>query len=65
MTQEELKKIAEESWEGCDSCTETDKQMYINGFVKAALSGVTRIKSTRAYQGRNQGNYRNQFCWQA
>jgi len=34
MTQEELKKIAEESWEGCDGCTETDKQMYINGFIK-------------------------------
>lgn len=37
MTQEELKKIAEESWEECDGCTETDKQMYVNGFVRAAF----------------------------
>jgi len=34
MTQEEAKKLAEESWEGCDGCTEADKQMYINGFIK-------------------------------
>jgi hypothetical protein len=36
MTQDELKRVAEESWESCDGCTETDKHMWINGFIRAA-----------------------------
>lgn len=36
MTQKELKQIAEQSWEGCNGCTEHDKQFWMNGFVRAA-----------------------------
>ena len=36
MTQEELKQIAEQSWESCDGCTEEDKYFWINGFMRAA-----------------------------
>ena len=37
MTIHELYKIAEQSWEGCDGCTEQDKQIWISGFVTGAL----------------------------
>jgi len=37
MTIKELKQIAEQSWEGCDGCTEQDKQMWISGFVSGVL----------------------------
>jgi hypothetical protein len=36
MTQEELYKIASDSWEGCDGCNENDRMFWINGFMKAA-----------------------------
>jgi len=36
MTQEELRQVAEESWEGCDGCTLEDKAFWISGFVRAA-----------------------------
>jgi len=37
MTIKELEQIAEQSWEGCDGCTEQDKQMWISGFVSGVL----------------------------
>jgi len=37
MTIHELYKIAEQSWEGCDGCTEQDKQIWISGFVTGVL----------------------------
>lgn len=37
LTLEEIKQLAERMWEGCDGCDETDKQMWINGFVKGFL----------------------------
>jgi len=37
MTIKELKQIAEQSWEGCDGCTEQDKQIWISGFVTGVL----------------------------
>jgi hypothetical protein len=37
MTIEDLKQIAEQSWEGCDGCTEQDKQIWISGFVSGVL----------------------------
>jgi len=37
MTTEELRQIAEESWEGCDECTESDKEFWINGFMRGAM----------------------------
>ena len=37
MTIEELKEIAEQCWEGCDGCTEQDKQIWISGFVTGVL----------------------------
>jgi hypothetical protein len=29
------KEMAENSWEGCDRCTEDDKYFYIKGYVAA------------------------------
>ena len=40
MTIQELKQIAEECWEGCDSCIEQDKQMWVSGFVTGVLRFV-------------------------
>jgi hypothetical protein len=37
MTIKELEQIAEQSWEGCDGCTEQDKQIWISGFVTGVL----------------------------
>jgi len=37
MTIEDLKQIAEQSWEGCDGCTEQDKQIWVSGFVTGVL----------------------------
>jgi hypothetical protein len=37
MTLEELKQIAEQCWDGCDGCTEQDKQMWVSGFVTGVL----------------------------
>ena len=28
----DVKKLAEQSWEGCDGCDENDKNFFINGF---------------------------------
>lgn len=36
MTKEELYRIAEEAWDGCDGCDENDKLFWINGFIRAA-----------------------------
>jgi len=36
MTQEELYKIASDSWEGCDGCNENDRMFWISGFMRAA-----------------------------
>lgn len=30
--QERVKKLAEQSWEGCDGCDENDKNFWMNGF---------------------------------
>lgn len=38
QTLEEIKQIAESMWEGCHGCDETDKQMWINGFVTGYLT---------------------------
>lgn len=37
MTIQELKQVAKQCWEDCDGCTEQDKQMWVSGFVTAAL----------------------------
>ena len=29
-----VRKLVEQSWEGCDGCTEQDKMMYKNGYMK-------------------------------
>ena len=34
---DKVKKLAESSWEGCHHCDDTDKQMWINGFVSGYL----------------------------
>jgi hypothetical protein len=37
MTTEELKQIAEQVWEDCDGCTESDKKFWISGFMSGAM----------------------------
>ena len=37
LTLDEIKQLAERMWEGCHGCDETDKQMWINGFVNGYL----------------------------
>jgi hypothetical protein len=39
ITIEEIKNMAEQSWEGCHHCDEHDKQMWINGFITGYLNG--------------------------
>ena len=38
LTLQEIKDLAERMWEGCHGCDETDKQMWINGFVMGYLT---------------------------
>lgn len=38
MTLDEIKKLAERTWEGCHGCDEYDKQMWINGFTIGYLN---------------------------
>lgn len=33
MNGDDILDLAKEAWEGCDGCTEADKQMYISGFI--------------------------------
>ena len=32
---------AEKAWEGCDGCNDIDKAMWINGYIRGALSNQT------------------------
>ena len=41
--EEELKKKAEASWEGCHGCNESDKDMWINGYIKGALANQIEL----------------------
>jgi hypothetical protein len=38
MTPEEIRKLAESAWEGCDGCDENDKAFWINGFIIGYLN---------------------------
>ena len=38
MTVEEIKKLAEEQWEGCHHCDDNDKYFWISGFVHGYLN---------------------------
>ena len=40
---EELKKKAEAAWEGCHGCDESDKDMWINGYIKGALANQIEL----------------------
>lgn len=42
LSLEDIKKNADEVFEGCDSCTEAEKQFYINGFISGYFSGLKR-----------------------
>ena len=37
MTVQEIEKLAEAAWEGCQGCDENDKYFWINGFVHGYL----------------------------
>ena len=37
------KEISEESWEGCDGCTEQDEVMYKNGYVKGYNAAIAEL----------------------
>lgn len=43
MNLEQLKQLAEESWEGCDGCTEQDEVIYKNGYVKGYNSAISEL----------------------
>ena len=38
-----VKKLSEESWEGCDGCTEQDEVMYKNGYVKGYNAAIADL----------------------
>ena len=39
-------KMAENSWEGCDGCTENDKYFYIKGYMAAMLGKEINYSET-------------------
>ena len=43
MNLEQLKQLADESWEVCDGCTEQDEVMYKNGYVKGYNSAISEL----------------------
>jgi hypothetical protein len=43
-------KMSDESWEGCDGCTEQDEIMYNNGYVKGYNAAISELpKETNKY----------------
>ena len=38
MTPEEIRKLAESAWEGCDGCDENDKYFWISGYIIGYLN---------------------------
>lgn len=38
MTVQEVEKLAEDAWEGCQGCDENDKYFWMNGFVIGYLN---------------------------
>ena len=55
MTLEELKKLAESYWEGCDGCDQNDKQMWISGFIAGYLwASDNTIERHSIYQLKNK-----------
>jgi len=44
ITLEEIRKKAEQSWEGCHHCDAHDKAMWINGFICGFLNGQHDIQ---------------------
>jgi hypothetical protein len=37
MTREDIYQLAEDAWNGCDGCTESDKYFWIQGYVAAVM----------------------------
>jgi hypothetical protein len=42
MTVQEIRKIAEAKWEGCDGCDDNDKNFWVNGFVIGYLNAEVK-----------------------
>jgi len=47
QTLQKIRELAESMWEGCHGCDETDKQMWINGFVTGYLMSTPIEKEQR------------------
>lgn len=45
ITLGEIRKKAEQSWEGCHHCDAHDKAMWINGFIRGFLNGQYDIQT--------------------
>ena len=43
MAQLPQQEISDESWEGCDGCTEQDEIMYKNGYVKGYNAAIAEL----------------------
>jgi hypothetical protein len=43
MAQLPQQEISDESWEGCDGCTEEDEIMYKNGYVKGYNAAIAEL----------------------
>ncbi len=41
QTLQDIRRLAERMWEGCHGCDETDKQMWINGFITGYITSKT------------------------
>jgi hypothetical protein len=39
----DVEKLARQSWEGCDGCTEQDEVMYKNGYVKGYNAAIAEL----------------------
>jgi hypothetical protein len=42
MTVEEIRKLAENAWEGCDGCDDNDRHFWINGYVIGYLNAEVK-----------------------
>jgi hypothetical protein len=42
MTVEEIRKLAEKAWEGCDGCDDNDRHFWINGYVIGYLNAEVK-----------------------
>jgi hypothetical protein len=63
---EASKMVSDNSWEGCDGCTEQDEVMYKNGYAKgynAAIADLPKEISDEEIEKAANGHFEGDLMW--